>query len=74
MRAGTIMATGSPTEVLTEATLRDVFEIEATVLRDPVTNAPMVIPERALNPDGEITPDAPIDEMVLDAPPELVVA
>jgi iron complex transport system ATP-binding protein len=76
MRAGTIMATGSPEAVLTEATLREVFEIEATVLRDPVTNAPMVIPERALgeNPDGEITPDAPIDELVLDAPPELVVA
>ncbi len=75
MRAGTIMATGTPQDVITEDMLRDVFEIEATVLPDPLTGAPMVIPDRALTTDrAEITPDAPIDELVLDAPPELVVA
>ncbi len=75
MRAGTIMATGSPAEVITEDMLREVFEIEATVMTDPVTGAPMVLPERALTTDSaEITPETPIDELVLDAPPELVVA
>jgi iron complex transport system ATP-binding protein len=72
MRAGTIMATGTPAEVITEGMLREVLEIEATVLLDPLTGAPMVIPDRALN--TKVTPDAPIDELVLDAPPELVVA
>jgi iron complex transport system ATP-binding protein len=74
MRGGMVMATGTPAEVITPGMLREVFEIEATVLPDPVTGAPMVLPERALSPEGEITPETPIDDLVVDSPPELVVA
>jgi hypothetical protein len=42
----------------------------------PVTGAPMVLPERARGetPEGEITPEPPIDDLAAAAPPELVVA
>ena len=73
-RAGTLARTAA--EVITPGLLREVFEIEATVLPDPITNAPMVLPIRALgeHPEGEITPETPIDDLVDDSPPELVVA
>jgi hypothetical protein len=35
------------------------------VLPDTVTGAPMVLPERALSPEGEITPETPIDDLVV---------
>jgi len=74
MRGGVVMATGTPAEVITPGMLRQVFAIEATVLPDPVTHAPMVLPIRALSPEGEITPETPIDDLVVESPPELVVA
>jgi iron complex transport system ATP-binding protein len=39
-----LVATGSPREVLTEAHLRAAFGLDALVMDDPVTGAPMVIP------------------------------
>jgi iron complex transport system ATP-binding protein len=46
MKEGQVVATGTPRAVITPDLLRDVFEIEGTVLRDPATGAPVVIPER----------------------------
>jgi iron complex transport system ATP-binding protein len=46
MKDGQVVATGTPRAVITPDLLRDVFEIEGTVLRDPATGAPVVIPER----------------------------
>jgi len=44
MRAGKIVAAGTPTEVLTEPLLREVFELDAQVLTDPVAGTPLVVP------------------------------
>ncbi|MFJ2116721.1 ABC transporter ATP-binding protein, partial [Streptomyces sp. NPDC087850] len=44
MRDGRIVRTGSPEEVLTEETLREVFGLEAAVITDPVSGTPLVLP------------------------------
>lgn len=44
MRSGSILSSGPPAEVVTEATVKDVFNLDAQVLPDPVSGAPMVMP------------------------------
>ncbi|QYJ04190.1 ABC transporter ATP-binding protein [Nocardioides panacisoli] len=44
MTNGRIHAEGAPGEVLTEATVRDAFGLDAVVAPDPVTAGPMVVP------------------------------
>ncbi len=44
MRNGRIVAQGTQSEVLTEDMLRDVFELDAQVVTDPVAATPLVIP------------------------------
>ena len=52
MKDGALVASGTPDEVLTEALLADVFELEARVLPDPVAGTPMVVPVRRLRTLG----------------------
>jgi iron complex transport system ATP-binding protein len=44
MAAGRIVSQGSPQEVVTPAMLRDVFGVEAEIIADPRTGAPLCIP------------------------------
>jgi iron complex transport system ATP-binding protein len=44
MRDGSIVASGSPHDVITAATVREVFGIDAIVIDDPVTGTPLVVP------------------------------
>ncbi|NMH96422.1 ABC transporter ATP-binding protein [Pseudonocardia acidicola] len=44
MRAGRIVAAGEPSEVITEPLLREVFGLDARVIPDPVSGAPLVVP------------------------------
>jgi iron complex transport system ATP-binding protein len=44
LRAGKVVAQGRPHEVLTEELLREVFELEAKVIDDPVAGTPLVVP------------------------------
>ncbi|WP_417671831.1 ABC transporter ATP-binding protein [Roseibium sp.] len=44
LKAGTVMATGTPVTVITEGTMRDVFGLECKVMTDPVRGTPMIIP------------------------------
>jgi iron complex transport system ATP-binding protein len=44
MKDGAVVAAGAPAEVLTASLVREVFEIEAHVLPDPTTGAPLVLP------------------------------
>ncbi|MGJ6962165.1 ABC transporter ATP-binding protein [Streptosporangium sp. G11] len=44
MRDGRVVAAGPPAEVLTEALLAEVFELDAKVIEDPVAGTPLVIP------------------------------
>lgn len=44
MKDGAIIVQGSPTEVITEANLGDVFGLDAAVVADPETGTPHVVP------------------------------
>lgn len=44
MKEGSIAAAGSPHEVITEATVRNVFGLDSAITRDPLTRAPLIIP------------------------------
>lgn len=46
VRQGGVYAQGKPTEVMTEAIIREVFGLECRVVEDPVTAVPMCIPLR----------------------------
>jgi iron complex transport system ATP-binding protein len=46
MRDGRVVAEGSPADVVTPAVIEEVFGVAATVLADPETGAPVVIPRR----------------------------
>jgi iron complex transport system ATP-binding protein len=46
LRCGEIAADGAPDAVLTPALLRDVYQVEADVRRDPDGGAPLVVPRR----------------------------
>ncbi len=47
MKDGEIVAVGAPEEVISTALLREVFEIEANIITDPRTGAPLVLPDLA---------------------------
>jgi iron complex transport system ATP-binding protein len=44
MKAGEIVAQGGPAEVITPATVEDVFDLTCQVTTDPVSGTPLVIP------------------------------
>ena len=48
MKAGEIVAIDTPTEVITVDLLREVFAIEASIITDPQTGLPLVLPIRAI--------------------------
>ena len=44
MRQGIIYGQGTPSEVMTQTTIRDVFGMDSQIVRDPVTGTPMCVP------------------------------
>jgi iron complex transport system ATP-binding protein len=44
LRDGVVMAEGTPTEVVTAQNVRDVFGLDNTVITDPVSGTPLVVP------------------------------
>ena len=50
MRDGKVVSEGTPDEVVTEPTVRDIFALESKVIRDPVFHSPMVVPIRRVGP------------------------
>jgi iron complex transport system ATP-binding protein len=44
MRAGAVVAQGAPAGVVTEALVREVFDLPCRVIPDPVTGTPLVVP------------------------------
>ncbi|VXB98322.1 ABC transporter ATP-binding protein [Nocardioides sp. AX2bis] len=44
MRDGVVLAEGTPAEVVTSATVREVFGLDNTVITDPVSGTPLVVP------------------------------
>ena len=44
VREGQVHVQGTPEEVITEETVREVFEVESRIMPDPVAGTPMCIP------------------------------
>ncbi|MET8875892.1 ABC transporter ATP-binding protein [Nocardia sp. NPDC004604] len=44
MRDGRIVAQGAPADIINVALLREVFDLDASVLEDPVSGRPMIVP------------------------------
>ena len=43
MKKGAVMAQGTPDEVMTEELLKDVFDLDVEIHRDPIADSPMFI-------------------------------
>ncbi|WP_217134959.1 ABC transporter ATP-binding protein [Leucobacter chinensis] len=50
MRGGEIVSAGSPEAVVTPGLVREVFGVEASVMNDPATGLPVVVPVRTVGP------------------------
>ncbi|GAA2240885.1 ABC transporter ATP-binding protein [Herbiconiux moechotypicola] len=57
-KAGRVVAQGAPAEVITAATVREVFGVECAVIADPHTGTPLVVPARPPHLGGETQPPA----------------
>lgn len=44
MRDGNVVAEGAPSDIITPALVREVFDLDCQVIADPVTGTPLVIP------------------------------
>lgn len=66
MRDGAIVATGTPAEVLTEELVEDVFDLRCRVITDPVSGAPLVLPEMSRRRHPE-RGSPPVEELVGEA-------
>ncbi|BAU94293.1 ABC transporter ATPase [Corynebacterium suranareeae] len=49
MRDGTIIDQGKPDDILTEALLKEVFDLDALVLKDPNNGRPLIVPKDRRN-------------------------
>ncbi|MEJ2868126.1 ATP-binding cassette domain-containing protein [Actinomycetospora sp. OC33-EN08] len=65
MRAGAVVAEGTPAEVVTESTVETVFGIPARVVPDPVSGTPLVVPigRHRVAPDPA-APEPAIDTLI----------
>ena len=52
MRGGRIVAEGSPADIVTADTVREVFGLAAHVMTDPLAGTPLVIPVPARSVSG----------------------
>jgi len=61
MRAGAVVATGPPSEIVTAALVEDVFGLACRVIEDPETGTPLIVPlaRAALRGPDLQHPDAP---------------
>lgn len=64
MKAGEIVAVGTPAEVITAELLREVFAIEAHIVTDPQTSLPLVLPLRAIGTTAAEETIVPAPEVV----------
>lgn len=44
MKAGRVVASGAPSEIMTPRLVRDVFEVESSIVPDPLSGRPLVLP------------------------------
>jgi iron complex transport system ATP-binding protein len=52
LRDGRLVAEGKPSEIITSELIRDVFGLECTIMQDPVSRSPIVVPIGRHHADG----------------------
>jgi iron complex transport system ATP-binding protein len=45
MKAGKVIQYGAPEKVITEANMKDIFGLDCVIIKDPVSNTPLIIPK-----------------------------
>ncbi|WP_232678079.1 ABC transporter ATP-binding protein [Nocardioides sp. R-C-SC26] len=60
LRAGEVVADGPPREVVTTALVADLFGVHASIVDDPVTGAPVVLPYASLRGSADRSVDADV--------------
>ncbi|MER5179343.1 ABC transporter ATP-binding protein [Streptomyces sp. NPDC002896] len=68
MKAGRIVAQGSPGDVVTADLVQEVFGLESVVVSDPVTGGPLVVPGALWQPVGDGGEAGPADELASTRP------
>ena len=56
LRDGRVVASGPPAEVLTSDLIREVFDLEAVLVADPVSGSPIVVPRGRHHASGAAAP------------------
>jgi iron complex transport system ATP-binding protein len=44
LRKGELIAEGRPSEIITDELIKEIFELNCTVIEDPVSKSPMIVP------------------------------
>ncbi|MNG32424.1 putative siderophore transport system ATP-binding protein YusV [compost metagenome] len=44
LRKGKLVAEGAPSEVITSELVKDIFGMDSTVIQDPVSGTPLIVP------------------------------
>jgi iron complex transport system ATP-binding protein len=63
MKAGGVVALGTPAEVVTADLVRDVFGLDSRIIPDPVSGKPLIIPVGRHHATGTAPANAPADEL-----------
>ncbi|SDD83260.1 iron complex transport system ATP-binding protein [Paenibacillus sp. UNCCL117] len=56
LAGGKLVAEGEPSQVITSSLVKDVFGLDCTVIEDPVSGSPLVIPKGRYHVHHEATP------------------
>lgn len=54
MRQGKLIAEGPPSEVITSQLIKDIFGLDSTIIQDPVSNSPSVVPIGRYHGSGKL--------------------
>lgn len=70
MKAGRVVAAGTPSEVVDPTLVREVFGLEAEVITDPVSGTPLIVPRGRYHDGPDRQGDARASERSRDAEPQ----
>jgi iron complex transport system ATP-binding protein len=67
LRDGRVVADGAPNEVVTSELIREVFDLDALVVPDPVSGSPIVLPRGRHHVATQASPPAPAESAPIQA-------
>lgn len=56
LQEGKLMAEGEPSKVITSTLVKDIFGLDCTVIKDPISGSPLVVPKGRYHVNHEYTP------------------